>query len=261
MHADPDSHRSPRFDRYRDALGHAMIRPHLIVRLLRGSIAAAGIFLALVAESLVLNLTVLCCVALVGAPWQVLGVRPGAVPDAHALLRVVVRRTGICVMWGAAAVGAASLGIGVLLPSAVFVAVTSPGLIVRFGYDAAPDRCGATALQARRARAAGKSNQVADADRPPRSAAGPDAAGPYAAGPCAADLSSVSTRELVQTWRHSYLTLVSTSDLATRSSVVRYRQLYLDELERRDPRGVQAWLESGARAAGDPSRYLRDDEG
>jgi hypothetical protein len=32
--------------------------------------------------------------------------------------------------------------------------------------------------------------------------------------------------------------------------------MYLDELERRNPDGLMAWLASGARAAADPSRYV-----
>jgi hypothetical protein len=34
------------------------------------------------------------------------------------------------------------------------------------------------------------------------------------------------------------------------------RRAYLDEMARRDPEGFHRWLDSGARAAGDPSRYL-----
>jgi hypothetical protein len=45
--------------------------------------------------------------------------------------------------------------------------------------------------------------------------------------------------------------------------VVAQRQVYLDEMERRSPSGLRAWLESGARAAGGPERFLgkrRDDQ-
>jgi len=31
---------------------------------------------------------------------------------------------------------------------------------------------------------------------------------------------------------------------------------YLDELERRDPAGFRRWINDGARAAGDPARYI-----
>ena len=34
------------------------------------------------------------------------------------------------------------------------------------------------------------------------------------------------------------------------------RRAYLDELERRCPAAFAAWLESGARAAGDPGKFF-----
>jgi len=37
---------------------------------------------------------------------------------------------------------------------------------------------------------------------------------------------------------------------------VEQRQLYLDEFERRNPTGLAEWLASGARAAGDPTRFI-----
>ena len=42
----------------------------------------------------------------------------------------------------------------------------------------------------------------------------------------------------------------------SRLRVVAIRAIYLDELERRAGAGFQAWIGSGARAAGDPSRYV-----
>ena len=39
-------------------------------------------------------------------------------------------------------------------------------------------------------------------------------------------------------------------------SVVHYRQRILDELARRDPRGLSQWLASAPRAAGNPLPYL-----
>jgi hypothetical protein len=57
-------------------------------------------------------------------------------------------------------------------------------------------------------------------------------------------------------WRRSYLTLRQPLSLASRLLVVKRRQELLDELERRNPSGFTAWLDSGARAAGDPRRYI-----
>jgi hypothetical protein len=69
--------------------------------------------------------------------------------------------------------------------------------------------------------------------------------------------SSLTDEELCRGWRHSFL-LLATADGATRRRVVQLRRRYLDELERRNPAGFARWLDSGARAAGDPSRYLVD---
>jgi hypothetical protein len=44
-------------------------------------------------------------------------------------------------------------------------------------------------------------------------------------------------------------------------SIVEARRDYIDELERRSPHGLMAWLASGARAAGDPSRFIVDGSG
>lgn len=67
---------------------------------------------------------------------------------------------------------------------------------------------------------------------------------------------SVSTAELCQQWRDSYKTLREATTPAARLRIVEARQRCLDELERRDPEGLNAWLGSTASAAGDPSRYL-----
>lgn len=57
-------------------------------------------------------------------------------------------------------------------------------------------------------------------------------------------------------WRRSYLAMGKPLSLASRSLIVKRRQELLDELERRNPSGFAAWLDSGARAAGDPGRYI-----
>jgi hypothetical protein len=38
--------------------------------------------------------------------------------------------------------------------------------------------------------------------------------------------------------------------------LARTRERYLDEIERRDPRGFARWLSSGARAGSDPATFL-----
>ena len=62
--------------------------------------------------------------------------------------------------------------------------------------------------------------------------------------------------ELCYAWRRTYLLLSMWNDPSATLAIVRVRQVYLDEMDRRNPAGLQAWLDSGARAAGGPDRYL-----
>src|SRR3954454_1427162 len=68
----------------------------------------------------------------------------------------------------------------------------------------------------------------------------------------------LTDHDLCHAWCTSFDVLQSTSDVEARARIVWLRQAYLDELERRDPRGLHAWLTSGARATGNPDRYLSD---
>lgn len=62
--------------------------------------------------------------------------------------------------------------------------------------------------------------------------------------------------ELCHAWRRSFVTLQYTRGLHLRAQVVQTRQLLLDEVDARHPAGLQAWLVSGARAAGGPDRFI-----
>jgi hypothetical protein len=74
--------------------------------------------------------------------------------------------------------------------------------------------------------------------------------------PGPAQASRLSDEELCLAWRRSFLGLERARTTVALQDVVRLRQAYLDELARRYPAGVQAWFDSGARAAGGPDRYL-----
>ena len=66
--------------------------------------------------------------------------------------------------------------------------------------------------------------------------------------------------DLVHAWRHSFLLLATAwADPVRLAHICQQRRAYLDELARRDPVGFRRWIDSGARAAGDPSRYLTVD--
>jgi hypothetical protein len=74
-----------------------------------------------------------------------------------------------------------------------------------------------------------------------------------------APVEKLSTPNLVLAWRYSYRALERATTHQARARIAALRQAYLDELERRDPAGVQRWLASGARAASDPTRFLTID--
>jgi len=71
--------------------------------------------------------------------------------------------------------------------------------------------------------------------------------------------SALSDDALCLAWRASFSALQRAETPAQRLSVIEVRRAYLDEIERRNAHGMAAWLASGPRAAGDPSRYVLGD--
>jgi hypothetical protein len=65
-------------------------------------------------------------------------------------------------------------------------------------------------------------------------------------------------RQLCTLWRQLFWQLVDQRSTEGVLSTVAWRQACLDELERRDPAAVRAWIDSGARASGGPERFLTD---
>ncbi len=63
--------------------------------------------------------------------------------------------------------------------------------------------------------------------------------------PAGAGLRSLDDTELCLAWRASYRTLRATSSPALIARIVSARHAYLDELARRNPEGLTAWLSSG----------------
>jgi hypothetical protein len=57
-------------------------------------------------------------------------------------------------------------------------------------------------------------------------------------------------------WRRSFLLLKSSTSVIELLSIVKRRQEYLDELQRRSPQGLAEWLDAGARASSNPLPYL-----
>jgi hypothetical protein len=67
---------------------------------------------------------------------------------------------------------------------------------------------------------------------------------------------TMTTQDLCRSWRASFHALRNAGSAGAYAELVSLREAYIDELERRDPQGTRAWLGSGARAAGSPSRFL-----
>ena len=72
------------------------------------------------------------------------------------------------------------------------------------------------------------------------------------------ELRELSTLMLCRQWQSSYEELRAEPAVSRRLEIVRERERCLDELERRDPAGLQAWLASSASAASDPARFLTE---
>lgn len=71
-----------------------------------------------------------------------------------------------------------------------------------------------------------------------------------------ATLRDLDDEELCLAWRRSFVQLQHATSASVRMLRVQQRQLILDELERRSPDGLAAWLASGCRAAGNPLPFL-----
>jgi hypothetical protein len=80
--------------------------------------------------------------------------------------------------------------------------------------------------------------------------------GPPAGDEVAGLLAGLSPGELCILWRSTFWELKKQHTADECLTLVTLRQSCLDEIDRRDPSGLQAWLESGARASGGPERFL-----
>ena len=67
---------------------------------------------------------------------------------------------------------------------------------------------------------------------------------------------SLSDAELCRRWRASFGALQHTVSPDQRLHLIETRAALLDELAHRDPAGFNRWLNSGARAASDPARFV-----
>jgi hypothetical protein len=153
-------------------------------------------------------------------------------------------RTGVAVgvCLGAAAglvAGLGSLGVLILLG----LAVTSPVVLSRLEgrWRAVPPR--------------GRSFDAGPPEpEPPDEVAAPTPM----IEPAPADVRALDDAELCLEWRRSFVRLETVRGAAARLAVVEQRQRYLDELQRRHTDAFQKWLQSGARASGNPLPFLQE---
>jgi hypothetical protein len=75
---------------------------------------------------------------------------------------------------------------------------------------------------------------------------------------CASALRAMSNQALCHEWRHTFVRLQSATNPQELMGIVVERQAFLDEMDRRSPSALRAWLASGARAAGGPDRFLKE---
>jgi hypothetical protein len=132
------------------------------------------------------------------------------------------------------------------LPIGVAAAITA--LVAFVVLRQAPDASGGNAAEDP-ASTPRMPTAVSASDKPPSPVRRPDA-------DAAPPMPALPTPALCWEWRRSYLAVTRASKPDELTRIVALRAAYLDELERRDPTGFRRWLDSGARAASDPGRYL-----
>jgi hypothetical protein len=216
-----------------------------IWRLFAGAVIAAGVVLEVITHPLS---TLVAIVAVSAAVSVCVGLgmhvgEPETVVPTSTTVSQVMKGALLAIASLTALVGIATVGAMTMLVCAVAVASTSPPAVRKL---IGPD---AFAVAAAELPEADPSSEGRFTGPAAKSSFGPvDLA--------TSDVRSMGTRQLVRDWRRSFVALEHASDPATKMAVVKARQVLLDELERRDPEGLHDWLESGARAAGDPSKFM-----
>jgi hypothetical protein len=221
-------------------------------RVFAAAVATLGIALALVTRPLATPLAI-GAVSLGMSFCVALGLRVG-VDDVPEPVRATVRRTlrgaALATVCLTTLVGLASLGVGTVLFVGLAVAATSPQALERIGATAdGSDEIGPDSLADEQWRFWPSTDAVPS--QPTISSI---------ADLTSANVSMMDTSKLALDWQRSFVALERCRDPRLRMALVEARQAFLDELERRDPSGLHNWLESGARAAGDPTKFMTSDD-
>jgi hypothetical protein len=208
------------------------------------ALGAVGMVVAL-SWSLSVAVVFFTCAAACGAVLGTAALGPeDAPPDA-----IVWRQVAI----GAAVGGlvtVAAIGMGVLLGAGPAV------MLLMLGIGGSPTVVG---FCRRRLGQAGSDSPSAPPSEPAGQPAEPAAAAAEAGEDAPPQPPALTDAQLCTAWRVSFSALEKASTEQQRLRIVEERQDCLDELERRNPHGLAAWLASGARAAGDPTRFVLGD--
>lgn len=206
------------------------------------ALGAVGIVVAL-GWSISVTVVFFTCAAACGAVLGTAALGPEEAPPESIVWRQVVVGAAI-----GGLVTVAAIGMGVLLGAGSAV------LLLLLGIGSSP---AVIRLCRRRFRQSGQDSASAPPAERSDQTAEPAAA--EAGDDAQPQPQSLTDAQLCTAWRVSFSALEKARTEQQRLRIVEERQDCLDELERRNPHGLAAWLASGARAAGDPTRFVLGD--
>jgi hypothetical protein len=206
------------------------------------ALGAVGVVVAL-SWSISVTVVFFTCAAACGAVLGTAALGPEDAPPESIVWRQVVVGATI-----GGLVTVAAIGMGVLLGAGSAV------MLLLLGFGSSP-----TVVRFCRRRVGQSASESASAPPSERldQRAEPAAAAP--ADDAQSQPQSLTDAQLCTAWRVSFSALEKARTEQQRLRIVEERQDCLDELERRNPHGLAAWLASGARAAGDPTRFVLGD--
>jgi hypothetical protein len=205
-------------------------------------LGAVGIMVAL-SWSMSVTVVFFTCAAACGAVLGTAALGPEEAPPEAIVWRQVVIGAAV-----GGLVTVAAIGMGVLLGAG------SALMLLFLGVGGSP-----TVISSCRRRLGQSGSDVPPAQPSERSGQTVEATAAEAGDDAQSGTQSLTDAQLCTAWRVSFSALEKARTEQQRLRIVEERQDCLDELERRNPHGLAAWLASGARAAGDPTRFVVGD--
>lgn len=206
------------------------------------ALGAVGVVLAL-SWSISVTVVFFTCAAACGAVLGTAALGPEDAPPESIVWRQVVVGATI-----GGLVTVAAIGMGVLLGAGSAV------MLLLLGFGSSP-----TVIRFCRRRVGQSASESASAPPSERLDQTAEPAAAVPADDAQSQPQSLTDAQLCTAWRVSFSALEKARTEQQRLRIVEERQDCLDELERRNPHGLAAWLASGARAAGDPTKFVLGD--